>query len=616
MQIEDPDFLTQSHQLINFYREYPEIAAEDLLNIELADIQKVVLRAMWNKNYVMAIMCRGAGKTFINGVFACLKCMLYPGHRVGLLAPTFRQSKFMFDECDKLWKLSPIFQDATIKKPTHQSDNCYIEFKSVAGKPGSKIQAVPLGDGTKIRGSRFFSIICDEFPHIPPDIFNMVIRPMAATVADPMENVKRVKREKELTEAGLLSESDFQSAQVANQILITSSGYFTFNHMYELYSVYKKEMLSGNEKYAVFRIPHTLIPEGFLDVDNITSARKEMSSLEFSMEYEAAFIPDTDGFYKASLLEACKDKDHSPQVAGTVGKSYILGVDPARSEDSFAIVIAEVSNPARIVHALEYQKETFPKMASVLEDLCLSFNVQSIYMDAGGGGLAIKDILAENHRSLPGGPILDPEEPAHQQRTGRHILTMCNFGTEFISDSNFAALRLLEHGEILFPSPPKTTGDEYRAGEDEAWTTITRMLQQMQTIVISETPTGKIHFDVPKGQGHGVHKKDLYTAFMLAARGIYDFLWAETIPDDEILHTGIIQSRRPAPDPTAPALPGGLQRLHEIEENIPEVLRDKLELIQDPELFKQKMMDRIQGRARRVLTSPSAVLTPKMKPKR
>jgi hypothetical protein len=517
----------------------------------------------------------------------------------------------MFDECDRLWKRSPIFQSATIKKPTHQSDNCYIEFKSVAGRPGSKIQAVPLGDGTKIRGSRFFSIICDEFPHIPEEIFNMVIRPMAATVADPMENVERIQRQRELVEAGLVAEDEIDEKKVANQILITSSGYFTFNHMYDLYSVYKKEMLSGNDKYAVFRIPYGLLPEGFLDEDNISSARKEMSSLEFSMEYEAAFIPDTDGFYKASLLEGCKDKEYAPQVAGSTGKSYILGVDPARSEDSFAIVIVEISNPARVVHALEYQKETFPKMAAVLEDLCMAYNVQSIYMDAGGGGMAIKDILAENHRGLPGGPILDVEDEAHQQKTGRHVLTMCNFGTEFIADSNFAALRLLERREILFPVPPKT--DIPRPAEEESWATITRMLQQMQTIIISETPTGKIHFDVPKGSGHGVQKKDLYTAFMLAARGIYDFLWAEGIPDSEIHHAGVITPSRRV---TSPGLPGGLQRISDMEGHIPEVMRDKLDMARDPDEYKRKMMDRITGRTRKVLTSPAAVLTPKTKPKR
>ena len=65
MQIEDPDFLTQSQQLISFYREYPEIAAEDLLRVELSDVQKVVLRSMWFQDYVICVMTRGGGKTFL-----------------------------------------------------------------------------------------------------------------------------------------------------------------------------------------------------------------------------------------------------------------------------------------------------------------------------------------------------------------------------------------------------------------------------------------------------------------------------------------------------------------------------------------------------------------------
>ena len=211
IQTEDPEFLQQAGELIGFYREFPEIAAEQLFGtpqnpFRLSDVQKVVLRSMWFKNYVMAIMCRGAGKTFLLAVLACLKGMLYPGHRVGLLAPTFRQSKMIYDEADRLWQRSPIFRASTARKPTQQSDNCYIRFKSVGGKPGSVIQAIPLGDGTKIRGSRFFTIVCDEFPHIPEEIFNMVIRPMAATVADPMENVERVIRQKTLLDKGLITQ--------------------------------------------------------------------------------------------------------------------------------------------------------------------------------------------------------------------------------------------------------------------------------------------------------------------------------------------------------------------------------------------------------------------------
>lgn len=609
MQIDDSDFLQASEELIQFYRQNPELAAEDLLGLDLSDIQKVVLRAMWFKSYVMSIMCRGSGKTFINAVFACLKAMLYPGHRIGLLAPTFRQAKFVFDECTKLWQQSPILQSATERKPTQQSDNCYIRFKAVGGRNASLIQAVPLGDGTKIRGSRFYTILCDEFPHIPEDIFNMVIRPMAATVKGPMENVRRLKIQKELLSKGLITQDEIDDSKAANQIIITSSGYFTFNHMYKLYCAYRDEENNGNEKYAVFRVPYWLLPEGFLDSDSIESSKQQMSSLEFRMEYEAAFIPDTDAFYKASLLESCSNTSFSTQVAGTPGKTYVLGVDPARTEDSFAITVVEVSIPAKIVHAVELRRIPFPEMAATIDNLCFVFDVVKIYMDSQGGGLAIKDILAENAQNNAKGPILDPEDEVHQLKAGRHILTMCNPSTEFISTSNFAALRLLEHRDLLFPSIPRNS--EPTLAQEESWETIQTMKAQLQTIALSETQTGKHHFDVPKGEGHGKQKKDLYTSFMLAARAIYDLVWSEQLPES-ILHHGGVLTERDTSDPITfvgdPALGASTMK-------IPQELRDKLEMSIDPAGYRQRLLQDTGRATRPTLTSPSAVLKPLPKKK-
>ncbi len=603
--IDDPEFILASNQLVEFYREYPTIAAEDLLGIKLSKIQKVVLDSMWKKSYVMSIMCRGSGKTFLNAVLACLKGMLYPGYRIGLIAPTFRQSKMMFEECNKLWQASALFQAATERKPTMQSDNCYIRFKAVGGRPSSIIQAIPLGDGSKIRGSRFFTIICDEFPHIPEEIFNMVIRPMAATVSDPMENVARIEREKELLAKGLISEDEIKD-KTANQIIITSSGYFTFNHMYKLFISYKEEMLSGNERYAAFRVPSKLLEEGFLDLENIAAARKQMSNLEFRMEYEAAFIPDTDGFYRASLIEACRSTDLHPQVVGSSGKSYILGIDPARTEDSFAICVAEMGRPAKIVHAMELRNQPFPKMASLIEDLCIAFNVAHIYMDAGGGGLAIKDMLALNNTNHSAGAILDPEDEIYFLEQGRKVLTMCNFSTSFIEESNMDALRLLEHRNLLFPVPSKAA--EPSLLEEESFLTISRMQQQMQQIIQTETPTGKIHFDVPKGGGHGSEKKDLYTAFMLAARGIHDHIWADELPEFILHHGGLVKPR----DEERQAASGSSVSKANV---IPQVLQDRLDIAEDPIAYREKMIAQITQK-RNVRVSSGALLTPKPKPKR
>ena len=612
MKVEDPEFLLAADDLVQFYRQYPELAAEDLLNIELSDVQKVVLKAMWTKRYVMSIMCRGSGKTYLNAVFACLKAMLYPGYRIGLVAPTFRQAKFVFEECNKLWQRSPILQEATEKKPTQQSDNCYIRFKAIGGRNASLIQAQPLGDGTKIRGSRYYTILCDEFPHIPEDIFNMVIRPMGATVADPMENVRRIKIQRELLAKGLITEEEMERSDSHNQIIITSSGYFMFNHMYGLYCTYLSEERKGDDDFAVFRVPYWLLPEGFLDKGNIENAKKQMSSLQFRMEYEAAFIPDTEAFYKASLLEACSQTSFTTQVAGTPGKRYVLGIDPARTEDSFAICVIELGVPGRVVYAVELQKQTFPKMAYLIEDLADAFDVSSIYMDAGGGGLAIKDILAENSRNNLRGPILDPADEVHIHKQGRHILTMCNFTTEFISTSNFSALRLLEHRDLLFPGPARD--QEPTSAQEVAWETIKDMKTQMQTIELTETATGKHHFDVPKGEGHGKQKKDLYTSFMLASRALYDTLWKDQTPEVVMHHVGIVQ---PRPDKTTdlPVTFMGDPDLGASVMDIPPALMDKLEIARDPEGFKQRMLLGMQT-SRSVLTSPAAVLKPKPKVKK
>ena len=122
--------------LIKFYRENPIIATQDLLNVDLADVQQVVMNSYWFKTFVMTVASRGFGKTFMFAVYACLRALLYPGTRIGFLAPTFRQSKFIFAEVDKIYGLSPILQSACAKPPVKASDRCYLQFNGTTGRTG------------------------------------------------------------------------------------------------------------------------------------------------------------------------------------------------------------------------------------------------------------------------------------------------------------------------------------------------------------------------------------------------------------------------------------------------------------------------------------------------
>ena len=113
--IDNIDILVQEYgHMIEFYRNDPVVAAYDLLNVDLAPIQRIVLRDMWFKSYTITIASRGFGKTFILGVNAALHALLYPGYRIGLIAPSFRQSKMIFAEIEKLYDRSFVFQEAPI----------------------------------------------------------------------------------------------------------------------------------------------------------------------------------------------------------------------------------------------------------------------------------------------------------------------------------------------------------------------------------------------------------------------------------------------------------------------------------------------------------------------
>lgn len=162
------DVLEQGKDLIKFYYQNPCIAIHDVLGVDLAPIQRLVFKDMWFKDYVITVAGRGFGKTYLLSALTVLSCMLKPGYRVGLIAPSFRQAKMIFSEIEKLYTQSSIFREACEKPPIRGTDNCYLKFKSVSGMAPSYIEAVPLGnDGGKIRGSRFYLVVIDELAQPP-----------------------------------------------------------------------------------------------------------------------------------------------------------------------------------------------------------------------------------------------------------------------------------------------------------------------------------------------------------------------------------------------------------------------------------------------------------------
>lgn len=454
-------------------------------------------------------------KTFTLGTLSALSCLLYPGYRVGLIAPTFRQAKMIFAEVEKLYDASSILREATAKAPIRGSDVCYLKFKSVAGKPGSYIEALPLGaDGSKIRGSRFYLIVVDELAQVPTQTLDMVVRPMGATSLAPMERVRRLEEQDRLIKAGLATAEDFQEEKV-NKMVMTSSGYYKFNHMWKRMQDHWHQMdvdaAAGKKSpYSVWQVPYWDLPAGFLDMPNIEEARRIMSRHEFRMEYEAAMVSDSEGFFKASLLEECTlGSGFAMNLTG--GKaSHIIGVDPNQGgANSCGIIVLELGKPNKIVNVVELKKHTTQGLTKAIQELSVKYNTLRIYMDKGGGGKAVMDLLEEGYGDVE--PILDRTNPDNDQRKGRHILEMVNFNPAWISDANFTTKALFEDKLLRFPELDPAAMDTMA----KAYETITVLKSQLLNIIVTQTATGILHFDTPSKDMN----KDLYSALILAAHG-------------------------------------------------------------------------------------------------
>ncbi len=409
---------------------------------------------------------------------------------------------------------------------------------------------------SKIRGARYYCIIADEFAQIPLDIFNTVIRPMGATIADPMENVKRVARIESLIKSGKARREDFEEGP-SNKIIMTSSAYFTFNHMYETINSFKKLIAAGDKTHSVHNVSYRDMPKGFLDEDNIINSRATLSSIQFRMEYEALWEADSAGVFKASLIEECRKLgDFTVSIKGETGKQYILGVDPARAADGFALCMIELGQPNRLVAAWEFYQMQFPAMSDLIIKICDTFNVAAVHMDvgAGGGGLAMKDLLAEESR-YQNRRLLDIEDETTLGLSGRRVLYCFKPSPQTIAEAVYATLNLMENSQMAFPQTPQimekgTDVSKDLPLKDEIYDTIQNLIRQMMLIEVTQSKSGVAHFDVPSGGGHAAQKKDLYTAFYLAAKKAYDINFI-TVSKSEIAEFGIVSNLY------QPKLPGG-----------------------------------------------------------
>lgn len=510
--------LTDIEKLVWLYRQVPVLAAKELLGIELTWFQRVMLNAMFFKNYVLLLLGRGIGKTWLDAVFAILYAMLYPGTKIGIIAPVFRQAGYIFDFIDEIYESSPYFRASVRKYGKNKGIQRTMSREIVRFKNRSFIEALPLGDGNKIRGRRYNVVICDEYAQINEDIIKLVVRPMMA----------------------------IRKKDIANKMIISSTAFYAWNHLYLQYLMYRVMEKRKPDQYQVFEFNyHDLIALGadapyLIDEDALRMQKADMTEEAFSMEHEAKFPVETKGFFPARLIESvCSYHDDATQIHMEAFEGqYVMGVDAARiaGGDNFAINVIKIGDGMNRapVYAKTMNGATFQQMLATLRMTLHRFPIIRIMMDPAGGGTTFKDLLAEpwthpitKETVLPIYDMDDKDIP--EDAIGIRSLRMINFTQPSINHMYTGLKADMQHKRFQFPVDIKRHIDKEleRCGHD-------MIMTKQELMLLEAEPTGNyFKFVVPEGK-----RKDRATALALANMGVNELLTVPEIAETELAFGG------------------------------------------------------------------------------
>lgn len=379
--------------LYKFLKENPSFSSELITGVSLFPFQHMAIKAMMETDYFLGIWSRGMSKSFSTAIFAILDAILNQGVHIGIISKSFRQSKMIFRKIEEISRSPKAgFLSQCINRISKTNDEWVIEI----GR--SKITALPLGDGEKLRGFRFQRMIIDELLLMPEKILNEVILPFLSVVENPTERQKLYDLETTLIQQGKMSEEE-RYRWPNNKIIGLSSASYKFEYLYKLYQQYESLIFNNAEKDNAHRVimhfSYDCAPDQLYDQNLINQAKATMSQSQFDREFGAVFTDDSSGYFKVSKMALCTIPDgegQSVEVVGDPTAQYILAFDPSWSEsegsDDFSMQLLKINPEKRngtVVHSYALSGTNLKKHIEYMHYLLTHFNVVSIVGDYNGG---------------------------------------------------------------------------------------------------------------------------------------------------------------------------------------------------------------------------------------
>jgi hypothetical protein len=378
-----------------------------LLGIRLFPFQHILIKSMMLGDFSMFVLSRGMSKTFSAAIYVLLQLLFKQGAKIGVLSSGFRQAKMIFGKVEDILRkpaASPVRGlFGTARSPIHKNTD---QWTLKCGE--SEAIALPLADGSRLRGFRFSVLLLDEFLNIPKNIFQEVILPFIGVVDNPTERADLIAAEDVLIDKGLMGE-DERYKWPSNKLILLSSPSYTFEYMYEVYclyrdrilgveqkKVYEDETLEDAEDYSIIvQLSYDMAPPTLYDKKQLKQAKSAMSEAVFAKEYGGQFISESDSYYKLSKMAACTvpaGGEPFVQIVGSPDKKYSLSIDPSWSQDSssddFAMSLFQLDEETRkdtLVHAYGIAGQPTKGHIKYFLYLLQNFNIEIVSLDFAGG---------------------------------------------------------------------------------------------------------------------------------------------------------------------------------------------------------------------------------------
>lgn len=396
----------------SYYRANIDVFVLDYLQLDFLKWFQLVLLVMMDRARVFLwIASRGMGKSFLIAIFACVRCILYPGTKVVITSGTRGQSINVLEKIQtELLKVSPnLRNEIDMDETKFSGQDAKVMFKN-----SSYIKVVTASDNA--RSNRANILIVDEFRMVKKDTIDTVFKKFLTS--------RRMPPYKELTEA----ERKAEYAKEPNKSCFLSSAYFkdhwSYNKMLDTF----KLMLDDNKTDFVCGLPYQLsIQEGLLFPEDVETDMLEadFNEIKWSMEMEAMWFGDEDGSFfdfnsisknrrinypmlpdKLSSLLGNSQKVKIPPKQ--LGEKRILSADIAlmsskkHNNDATAVFINQMmpTKAGRYTNNIVYS-DTFEGLhtedqALIIRKMYDEFQCDYIVLDCTGLGLGVYDALVRD----------------------------------------------------------------------------------------------------------------------------------------------------------------------------------------------------------------------------